>query len=309
MDVITAISELLPELSRTQQRIAKFIIGNPDAVCFYTLKAFSKTVNASEATILGFCAKTEYKTFAGVRDALKEYLQRRLFWNDKLEMSADQYSADESTFNSLKKLHAESVEETLDQLNYRALEAFVEALDNAGRIYIAGHGVSRTIAKFYEDKLGDTGADAVLVDVTDYGAVLKALAHYRQEDVFILITLPFYSAQTVAIGEYLDSVGATVLAVTDKITSPIVKNARATLLCRSDALVFHNSVASCVALADILSSMLILKDKERFRNYNEKTKEIEGYFRSQAIPAYTNEYFYTDLSGLGPEIKEENRCI
>ena len=132
------------------------------------------------------------------------------------------------------------------------------------------------------------------MNVADYAEVLDALTRFDENDVFILITLPFYSAQTVAISDYLRRENAVVLAMTDKLSSPIVRNARHTLLCSSDSMIFHNSIASMAAMADIIASLYILQNKQVFEAYNSKVKLIEDFFKTSTIPAFDNEYYFND---------------
>lgn len=294
MDILKEIQELIPELTRTQLKIAKYILDNPESVCFLPLKKIADEIGVTETTILNFCKKTEAESFAGLKNAMHLYLKNRMFWNNKLEASSKQYDADEVTLSSLKQNQLDLMQATMDGVNVNELFGFVDALSRAENIYICGHAVSLTIAQSLQNKLRDTGALTRLVDVTDYAEVLDALTRFDNNDVFVMITLPFYSAQTVAISDYLGSQNALVLAMTDKLSSPIVRNAKHTLLCSSNNIVFENSIASMNAMSDIIASLYILQNKQVFETYNTKVKEIENFFQTSTIPAYDNEYYFND---------------
>lgn len=292
MNVLNEIQELLPELTRTQAKIAKYVLDNPEAICFSSLKKVAEDVGVTETTVLSFCKKTEYSSYAGLKKAMHEYLRERLFWNSKLETSSRQYDADEMTLDGMKENQRQLLENVMGGLDSGELFAFVEDLCKAENIYICGHAASLTIAQNLQHKLRDTGALTRLVDVSDYAEVLDTLTRFDEKDVFVMITLPFYSAQTVAISEYLHNKGAAVLAMTDKASSPIVRNARHALLCRSDNMIFHNSISPMIAMADIIASVYILQNKKEFEEYNQKVKEIEDFFQTSTIPAYDNEYYF-----------------
>lgn len=294
MEVLKIIQEILPGLTRTQAKIAEYVLAHPDAVCFSSLRQMAEEIGVTETTILNFCKKTKFESFAGLKKAMYADMHDKLFWNKKLETSSNQYDADDGMLQKLKENQLEMLSSTLEELNTSELFQFTEELSRAQRIYLCGHEVSYTIAANFRNKLGNTGADTVLLDVNNYTEVLDALTHYGENDVFVLITLPFYAAQTVAVSDYLASVGATVLAITDKLSSPIVKNAKRALFCNSKNVIFHNSVASTMALTDIISSLYLLQNKEKFQNYNEKVKRIETFFEQCAIPAYEYEYFYDE---------------
>ena len=74
----------------------------------------------------------------------------------------------------------------------------------------------------------------------------------------------------------------------------IVRNAKHTLLCSSNNMVFENSIASMTAMSDIIASLYILQNKQVFETYNTKVKEIENFFQTSTIPAYDNEYYFND---------------
>ena len=294
MDILKEIQDLIPDLTRTQKRIAKYILDNPDAVCFLPLKKLSDEIGVTETTILNFCKKTKAETFSGLKKAMHGYLQDRMRWNNKLETSSKRYAADEVTLTGLQQSQLQLMQATMDGVDANALFEFVDALSQAENIYICGHAASLTIAGSLQHKLRDTGALTRLVNVADYAEVLDALTRFDENDVFILITLPFYSAQTVAISDYLRRENAVVLAMTDKLSSPIVRNARHTLLCSSDSMIFHNSIASMAAMADIIASLYILQNKQVFEAYNSKVKLIEDFFKTSTIPAFDNEYYFND---------------
>lgn len=294
MEVLKTVQELLPGLTRTQAKIAEYILSHPDMICFSSLRQVAEEIGVTETTILNFCKKTEFKSFAGLKKAMCADMHDKLFWNKKLEASSNRYDADDEMLMKLKENQQEAIQATMEGINTHELFQFVEELSKAHHIYICGHEVSLVIASNFRNKLANTGARTVLLDVNNYVDVLDALTHCGERDVFILITFPFYAAQTVAVSDYLASAGATVLAITDKISSPIVKNAKHVLFCNAKHVVFHNSIAPVTALTDIIASLYLLQNKERFQNYNEKVKRIETFFEKCAVPAYEYEYYYNE---------------
>lgn len=294
MEVLKLIQEMLPSLTKIQARIGEYILAHPDAVCFSSLRQMAEEIGVTETTILNFCKKTRFESFAGLKRAMYADMHDKLFWNKKLETSSSRYDADDGMLLKLKENQMEMLESTLEGMNTLELFEFVEELSRAEHIYICGHEVSYTIASNFRNKLCNTGADTTLLDVNNYTEVLDVLTHYGRNDVFVLITFPFYAAQTVAVSEYLASAGATVLAITDKLSSPIVKNAKRVLFCNSTNVIFHNSIAPAMALTDMAASLYLLQNKEKFQNYNDKVKRIETFFEKCAVPAYEHEYFYNE---------------
>ena len=199
MEVLKCIQGILPELTRTQTKVAEYILVHPEEVCFLPLRMLAEKVGVTETTILNFCKKTTYENYAGLKEAMRADMQDKFFWNHKLEASARQYEASDAMLKKLKENQKNLVDSTLEYLNDEELLQFVHELSRAERIYICGHEVALTVAQSFRNKMLDTGADVTLVDVSNYACVLDALTHAGEMDVFVLITLPFYAAQTVAL--------------------------------------------------------------------------------------------------------------
>ena len=59
MEVLKCIQEILPELTRTQTKVAEYILVHPEEVCFLPLRMLAEKVGVTETTILNFCKKTK----------------------------------------------------------------------------------------------------------------------------------------------------------------------------------------------------------------------------------------------------------
>ena len=60
MEVLKCIQEILPELTKTQTKVAEYILVHPEEVCFLPLRMLAEKVGVTETTILNFCKKTTY---------------------------------------------------------------------------------------------------------------------------------------------------------------------------------------------------------------------------------------------------------
>lgn len=75
MDIISDIREQYSSLTRTQKRIADYVLGYADTACFQTLKDWSRITGVSEATILSFCSRFACKNFLGMKQGASAICQ------------------------------------------------------------------------------------------------------------------------------------------------------------------------------------------------------------------------------------------
>ena len=136
MEVLKCIQEILPELTRTQTKVAEYILVHPEEVCFLPLRMLAEKVRVTETTILNFCKKTTYEKYAGLKEAMRADMQDKFFWNHKLEAAARQYEASDAMLKKLKENQKNLVDSTLEYLNDEELFQFVHELSRAERIYI-----------------------------------------------------------------------------------------------------------------------------------------------------------------------------
>lgn len=117
MNIMTEIKELLPELTKIQVRIANYILDNPDEICFSSLKKLAEEIGVTETTIINFCKKTKCQSYAGIKTAMRDYLQDRLLWNSKLESTSAAYDADDEMVEKLKQNQKEILESSIENLS------------------------------------------------------------------------------------------------------------------------------------------------------------------------------------------------
>lgn len=128
MEVLKTIQELLPGLTRTQAKIAEYILIHPDVICFSSLRQVAEEIGVTETTVLNFCKKTEFESFAGLKKAMRADMQDKLFWNKKLEASSNRYDADDGMMMKLKENQLEIMQSTMEGINAHELFQFTEEL-------------------------------------------------------------------------------------------------------------------------------------------------------------------------------------
>ena len=276
MDIINDIREQYNSLTRTQKRIADYILGYTDTACFQTLKDWSRITGVSEATILSFCSRFACQNFLGMKQELQRYIKGWISPNEKLKRGSSQMTLDEPTLQKLMDMEKNNLEKTFSYLNREQFFLFIEELKNADRIHVVGHGISASVAMQLKNRLQQAGVQVnTAMNILDYYEVIYEIADSGPDDLFIVISFPNYARQTINLVRYLQSIKAKMVCITDKASSPIAASARATLLCSTESMLFYNSLASAMALINLIASALVLDNKERFARRTARLERVK----------------------------------
>lgn len=169
----------------------------------------------------------------------------------ELERSATVGSVFEATLANCQR----NIEETHRALDIRSCERAVERILKAGRIGIVGFGSSSWMGGLLQRGL-DAHCDDVqlLSSVEGASYAARILPRLRPGDLLIAIAFPRYFADTVRLARSARENGVPVLAVTDRVTSPLAPLGTVTLYATDDSAYAASSQSCGVALIEALCS-------------------------------------------------------
>jgi DNA-binding MurR/RpiR family transcriptional regulator len=150
------------------------------------------------------------------------------------------------------------LDEALAAVDEKTCSRAMEALLRARRIFIVGSGASHHVAAHLEEGL-TLYLDANVIFASSRGGPEKAIRHIMNvgpDDLVLAISLPRYSRGTVDLTKLAKSRGATVLALTDAPSSPLVPIADMTFFAPARNRLLPNSPTATFALADAIVSAI-----------------------------------------------------
>src|SRR5690606_35180056 len=94
-DVYRHIAAQRPHMSKSQKKIAEYILENPNAVPFYTVSKLAKMTGVSEATIVRFATFLGYSGYPEMQQYMLDSVEKQLTTAERLEMSKSVYNEEE----------------------------------------------------------------------------------------------------------------------------------------------------------------------------------------------------------------------
>ena len=266
------IRSILPHLTKAEQKAAEYILENPAEVIHMTITNMAETCRIAEATIFRLCKKAGYSGF----QAFKISLAGEMF--PAFESVCNEVITDDSP-NSIaaKVFHsiAEGLQDTLRIVNEKQLEKAITAVCNAKRIYAYGSGVSALVAQDIEYRFIRFGIPVIAYSDPHMQYISASLT--EPGDVIIVISHSGSNQDILGAIELAKPCGATVIAITSHLRSPLSHDAHITL-CGMAREVNYRSEAMAsrlmhMALVDVLYVGAMLRQQDKITANMKKVRQ------------------------------------
>ena len=250
-DILAVIQSNMGAFSKGQKLIANFILNSYDKAAFMTASKLGKTVNVSESTVVRFAAELGYDGYPAMQKALQEMIRNKLTAVQRIEVSNDRIG-NHDILSMVLQSDIEKIRMTLEEADREAFGHTVDTILDAKRIYILGVRSAAAIASFLGFYFNLIFENVTLVNTTSASEIFEQLLRVKKGDVVIGVSFPRYSKRTVKAMEFAHDRGASVVAITDSVTSPLAAIADHALLAKSDMASFVDSLVAPLSMVNAL---------------------------------------------------------
>ena len=276
-DFLTQLRRNLHTFSKGQKRIAEYILESYDKAAFMTASKLGKTANVSESTVVRFAVELGFDGYPSMQKTLQEIVRNRLTSVQRIEVASDRMGS-QDVVSSVLQADIDSIRRTGELLDRAEMDASVQAILNAGTIYIVGIRSSAALASYLNFYFRNFFSHVVLVYPAATSELFEQLRCIRKGDVLIGISLPRYSSSTVKVMQYARDSGATVIAITDKPDAPAGKVADHVLTAKSDMV---SVVDSLVAPMSVINALIVsaaqVRKSEVVKTFEDLEHILEEY--------------------------------
>jgi RpiR family transcriptional regulator, carbohydrate utilization regulator len=256
--VLTYLQGILASLNPTDRRIVDCVLADPEKIVASSIGELKEASGASLGSIHGFCRRLGLKGFPEFKLALARELAQAA-------LAGGQPGESGSPYETVFRLHGQSLNETFRVNPAATLERVAHALGRARRIEFFSVGLSYPVAYTAYCKFLLIGLPAQAQ--CDPHVQLINATQAKPGDVAFGISLSGTSRETVQCLEVAKAKGATTICLTNAMRSPITTHAELCLYATpSEIKYFQAPLASRVtqlALIDALFVTLALKNKRQ----------------------------------------------
>lgn len=249
--LLSKIEGCYSSMSKGHKRIADYITENYDKAAFMTAAKLGESVGVSESTVVRFASELGYDGYPELQHALQEMIRNKLTTVQRIEIASDRM-ANSDVLTKVLNMDIEKIRRTLEDTSVDEFNKVADAIVGAKHIYILGVRSSASLASFisfYFYKIFDNVRNIATSSTSE---VFEQIMNIDEGDVFIAITFPRYSKRTIKAAKYAHDKGATVIALTDSHSAPVIEYSDRILLARSDMASFADSLVAPLSLINAL---------------------------------------------------------
>jgi DNA-binding MurR/RpiR family transcriptional regulator len=270
----------LPDLTKSQRRVADYILKNPIQSAFSTVEEIARAVNTSTTTVMRLAVALGYTGFTEYQKIWQSYLKDKSTPSIRLELSGNagtsgaeprtggstaRPSSEDQKNNIIDKVSSvnfQNLAKTIDGLSYEAVMEVCRRINSAEHIYVYGirscYGPAHYLSYNLDRVLGN--CDFAQRANTE---IAECIRRINKKDVVIIFSLPRYVRNIVLFSKEAKKRGAFVIAVTDSYTSPYSGIADVIFCAESVSSDFHNSILAMVFIVEVLISTVVDIDRGR----------------------------------------------
>lgn len=274
------INEKRSDMSKSQHKIADYILENPHSIPFLTGAKLAELTGVSEATVVRFAT---FLGFSGYNDMQKEFAQtieKRLNTVERLAMSPSEFTETEKIIYDHFNEDINNIKQTMEQLSIEDFELAADYILNAERIYIIANRSAYSLGTFLQYYFNIIFDKSQLIHTTE--SAFDNIHDINSNDVVIGISYARYTKSTLDVVSYAKEKGAKIIALTDNLSSPITVYANIALFASSDMKSFLDSFVAPLSVINALIAFVGNKQRKetekRLRSYEQLWDRYDVFY-------------------------------
>ena len=283
-NIILVLESRRDTFSKTQKRIADYLIQHPDTASFFTLKQLAAATDTTEATILSFARKIGCESFLDLRTKLQAYISQWMSPNKHIRTSVLESNAGNAPGATVIESEIKLIQQTYSYIRQEEFQRAVQQIRSAKSIFLLAADYAAAACSVFEYRFSRLGLNVVNLGNYDPAQLLFSLSRIEADDLLVLFSFFPYTQLQIELTQFLHTQwGINVLCFTDSVSSPGAKFADVVLTSSTRSPVFFNSLTAPISQINVLASMYASCCQEEYSSYNEKLSQLRQMI-TQSLP-------------------------
>lgn len=272
------------EGSASHRSIADYLMRNPMRGTALKIEEMAEGCHVSTATISRFARDIGFASYGAMRSALAETLHSALQPVEKLRSSMARRRGAVSPGEASIEYARDNLATTQGGLSQPALDEVARKIRKAQTVYVLGLGLSSSFASLLALHLQPYCKHVVEMAGTGGNETAAGrLVHIDRSDVLVTLSFPRYASDTMRLAQFARNHKATVVAITDVPSAPMVPLADHVLYASSAHGVLAGSYVAAVAVIEALVATLMVSNKSNVKKAARLSEVIAEYVISPAV--------------------------
>lgn len=254
------LAERFAGLSKQLKKIGQFVLDHPVETALETAAEIAARLDVQPSSLIRFAQALDFDGFSDVQRIFRARLVEQLpgysaSYSERIEGLKSGAAKTAKGKSLLLEVFIEANSDALQSLSQEPsvaqLDQAAERISKAPNIHVLGLRRSFPVASYIFYSLRHMDMRVFLLDGTG-GLLQEQACNIDAGDVLIVITFPDYSDEVLNIAKEARDRGATVIALTDRLVSPIVNHSDIYFLTDKIAVSGFRTVAATMCLAQAL---------------------------------------------------------
>lgn len=244
-------------LTKTQQKIAKYILDNSADACFMTSTEIALKLGVSESSIIRFSRSLGFNGFMDFQKSLrKDYQDKVLSISSAVTIPAQRVAkrAKLGTNSDYINRHLKNAVQNLDSIFAYNIPATFEKAANlivkSKRKYVAASRANVCLADYFVLYLKHMVSN-VETTISSAASPIDHMCNITSEDCLVIFSFPRYSSLDKITAEMAKEAGASVIVITDKPSALLAPYATVLFTVPVDSNAFFNSLVGTIHFRSI----------------------------------------------------------
>jgi DNA-binding MurR/RpiR family transcriptional regulator len=260
-----------PSLPDHQRKAADFLLQHIREVPFLSIIEIEKRSGASKATIVRLAQNLGFSGFLELRTRLLDGIQSAVQAPETFPLLGGGDHRESLTV--VARQDVRNINQTISHIDRKTFEETAQMLLSAKHVYTAGLGISSLMAQILAYSLRQVAVQATPL-VHDQGTFMEQLPFITSEDVLCAFSFPPYSRETVDLAAAAAARSIPVIAITNKLTSPITFSSAKVLPIRSQNILFTNSFSAISVVINALATEVAMRNREQAMKLMKETDRL-----------------------------------
>ncbi|WP_017798743.1 MurR/RpiR family transcriptional regulator [Oceanobacillus kimchii] len=273
-NVYQQIAGKIDEMSKSQVKIATYILENQSTVPFLTVNKLAKKAGVSDATVVRFATLLGYSGYPEMHKLLQNSVKEQLTTSERLKISQEVYNQEPMGVYEVFQDDMANIHTTMETLDEQAFHQAVESLVSARKIYIIANRSAAALGVFLQYYLEMILENVELLQSLEISS--EKLHQLNKKDVVIGISFSRYTKSTVQMFSFAKKKDAKTIAITDNLLSPLVPYADIPLTASSQ---MPSLIDSFVAPLSLINALIMFVGKEKQEDIHSHLNVLEDIWQ------------------------------
>lgn len=270
-DLQGLIRQKYPTLPENQRKVADFLLAHMREAPFLSILEIERQSGASKATIVRLAQRLGYRGFLEMRGQLIERVQSQMRITEMFPLRSRH--ANEETLVAVAHQDVKNINQTIAHIDREVFVEVAQMILRADRVYTLGLGISSLMSKVLAYSLRQVAVNCTPF-VHDHETFVEQIHLLDRKDLLIPFSFPPYSNETIEVVKLVAERKIPVVAMTDKVTSPVSFYADRVIPIVSQNMLFTNSISAISVVINALTTEVALRNKAKAKQILRESEEL-----------------------------------